>query len=830
MKVETSVRIPIFLSYGLHLLVLVSLLFFSIGTGTASEDQVELTPRERTWLNENPQNITLYYNVEFPPIEFSSQEGEFIGIGAQVISRIEEILEITFIKTPSDDWNEHLKALESGESAIAPTIVRTPQREEYAFFTTPYAESPVVLITPNTVEGRLTIDDLRDLRVGVVSGYATETYLQDLSLINPFEVVPVENVLEGLMAVSFGEIHVFVENLAVAAYYIQERSIPNLRVAGETDYLFAWSIGVSREYPLLYSSIQKALDTISTEELKRIQSEWITLETPSTLSEELIELLKLGGVFFFLLLFFLTMITFLLKKRLNERVMDLRESKAQYQRLVENVPVIVCQLRMDPDGFISFLYMSASLDSMTGLNSKRVMEDANTLLDSIHPQDRVTLEESILQSARTNKPLQTIFRYENKGWKWMELSSTPENLADGSTLWDGFLQEITEGKEREEELKESNKRLQIVMDSIDAFVYIADMETYELLYVNEYGRRSWKEELIGLPCYQGLQGLDSPCSFCTNEKLLDSEGRPADLYQWEFQNKVNHRWYAIIDRAIPWIDGRIVRMEIATDITEIKRAQEIIEAKNKELEQIVYVASHDLRSPLVNVDGYRREIEYSIEDFIKIIHRLPIEEEDVQRLNQIIIPDMREALYHIKNSAQQMDALLKGLLKLSRIGRRALTIKPLDMDDLIHRLISSVEFQVKESGTEIEVTRLPSCLGDEVQVTQVFSNLVNNALKFLHPHRRGRIRITGTREKESTIYSVSDNGIGIEPRHQEKIFELFHRLDPNNKDGEGLGLTIVRQILSRLNGEIWVQSQLDKGSSFYVRLPYAPLEDESSSQ
>jgi PAS domain S-box-containing protein len=128
------------------------------------------------------------------------------------------------------------------------------------------------------------------------------------------------------------------------------------------------------------------------------------------------------------------------------------------------------------------------------------------------------------------------------------------------------------------ELKESHERLLTVLDSLDAVVYVADMETYEILFVNEYLRNLFGD-VVGQTCWQTLQiGQSGPCDFCTNEKLLVASGEPSGVYDWEFQNTVTGRWYEIRDRAIRWVDGRIVRLEIAIDITEGKRAEEALEA------------------------------------------------------------------------------------------------------------------------------------------------------------------------------------------------------------------------------------------------------------
>jgi len=125
-----------------------------------------------------------------------------------------------------------------------------------------------------------------------------------------------------------------------------------------------------------------------------------------------------------------------------------------------------------------------------------------------------------------------------------------------------------------------------ILDSLDALVYVADMNTYELLFCNKYGRDIWGE-IQGKTCWQMLQeGQDGPCSFCTNERLLDENGNPNGVYIWEFQNTIDKRWYQCHDQAITWVDGRLVRMEIATDITELKLVEKELEAAKNLAEEL----------------------------------------------------------------------------------------------------------------------------------------------------------------------------------------------------------------------------------------------------
>lgn len=270
---------------------------------------------------------------------------------------------------------------------------------------------------------------------------------------------------------------------------------------------------------------------------------------------------------------------------------------------------------------------------------------------------------------------------------------------------------------------------------------------------------------------------------------------------------------------------RIAELEtLETDRKRAEQERERLNAelamKNKELEQILYVTSHTLRSPLVNVQGFSKELEHTLKDVISVL-----EEEDVPadvkgQLAPILTEDIPFALNYILSSVSKMDSLLTGISRLSRLGRETLNIELLDMNRLMSDVIGAFNYQIKEKGIKMEIGELPSCQGDETKINQMFSNLFDNALKYLDPHRSGVVRISGRKQKGQSIYCVEDNGIGISREHQERIFQIFHRFNPEDGLGEeGLGLTIVKRTLDRLGGKIWVESEPGKGSKFYASLP-----------
>src|SRR6476469_4020545 len=258
------------------------------------------------------------------------------------------------------------------------------------------------------------------------------------------------------------------------------------------------------------------------------------------------------------------------------------------------------------------------------------------------------------------------------------------------------------------------------------------------------------------------------------------------------------------------------------------RTADLTEA-NEEIQRFAYIVSHDLRSPLVNIMGFTTELEALRNDIFEEIAKLreqagvaAAHADPREPTGASVDPlgtGFDEAITFIKASITKMDRLINAVLKLSREGRRDFKPEEIDMNAVMTSIAQTVAHRATEQGATVAVADLPPVVSDLLAVEQVFSNLVDNALKYGRDGEPGRIEIKGHTARAHVMYEVRDNGRGIDPHDHQRVFELFRRSGPQDRPGEGIGLAHVRALVRRLGGTMSLTSELGKGSVFTVTLP-----------
>lgn len=252
----------------------------------------------------------------------------------------------------------------------------------------------------------------------------------------------------------------------------------------------------------------------------------------------------------------------------------------------------------------------------------------------------------------------------------------------------------------------------------------------------------------------------------------------------------------LLERSIKYsIERKKTEKELKETVEELKRS-------NDELQQFAYITSHDLQEPLRTIASYTQLIERRYKD----------------RLDE----DADEFLDFIVEAAVRMKDMIQGLLYYSRVGTRGGEFIPTNTEELLGTVLSNLNATIEENDATITHDDLPVVMADEGQLIQLFQNIISNSIKFRNGNKHPKIHISAYKNEDMDeyIFSVADNGIGIEPQYFNRIFEVFKRLHTRVEyEGTGIGLSISKRIIERHGGRIWVESHFGDGSTFYFSLP-----------
>lgn len=447
-----------------------------------------------------------------------------------------------------------------------------------------------------------------------------------------------------------------------------------------------------------------------------------------------------------------------------------------------------------------------------------IEEKPASLMDYFHPDYKATAATGFakLSQLKEGEIFSRIGKYITKNGeaRYMLLRATPFSFdhSGGLNKILSTITDMTELKQAELKLEMSEETRKAILSALPDIVFQVDTSgVIRDFYANEaYRAELNKMNLIGRSGSEILPAQDFTRLLNAIQKAIDS--KLMQTHEYVHREKENYLHYEFRISRLNETNGIVV----ARDVTNLKQTSEKLDQKigelweqniqlekyitsNTELEKFAYIASHDLREPIRSIVG-----------FTQLLQRRATDKTD---------PETKEFLGNIIDSAQRMNTLVHGLLDYSRVSSNGRVFHATKINALLEKVANDLKATIEESEAKIVFQNLPEVNCDELQIRQLFQNLISNAIKFSKKDEKPRIEISAVQKPNKTVFKIQDNGIGMDMKYAEKVFQIFSRLHTTDKyQGSGIGLAVCKKIVERHGGEIWLESEVGKGTTIYFSI------------
>lgn len=499
-------------------------------------------------------------------------------------------------------------------------------------------------------------------------------------------------------------------------------------------------------------------------------------------------------------------------KRIEE---EQGEARRKLDALIGNLPGMAFSVEANNERTVHFV--SEGCHDLTGYSAEELhAEGQGALINLIHPQDRALVLESVRQAVAGQCSYAVEYRLitcQRNERIVLERGVGVSRHDHPAIMIEGFVVDITEQKNAAEREADSHRQLLTILDSIEAQIFVADMTSHEVLFVNRKKQEAFGGNCLAAPCYRVFQNKEEPCDFCTNTQLLDSTGEPGAVVQWESCNPVTGRWYVNYDRAVRWFDGRMVHLQVAFDNTD-RKEDELKLRRMQKMEAIGLLAggvAHDFNNILSVILGYAT---MALDEIGESGSRIRRDVLQIQKAGLRARDLVRQILSFCHQSEEHFQPL-----KLHLIVKEVVKM-------LRSSLPSTIHISAQLGGVDNLV------LADPSQIHQVLMNLCTNAhhamkeggelvISLQQCSLDGALRRPELRDLPDGPYlclSVKDSGSGIPVEIRDKIFDPFFTTKGEG-EGTGLGLAVVQGIVSAHKGAITLDSHPGQGTTIGVFLP-----------
>lgn len=463
-------------------------------------------------------------------------------------------------------------------------------------------------------------------------------------------------------------------------------------------------------------------------------------------------------------------------------------------------------------------YVNAAFCKMVGHPQEELI-GATAPFPYWHPEDATEHWRNLQRSLAGEAPRGGIeSRFRRKDGEDFDVRIYEAPLVDSGGRqagWMASIHDITAERRARAELEASHQRFMAVLEGLDAAIYVADLEADEILFANKSFKNIYGYDTVGRNCWQVTSACHpDPARFMAEARKLAPHQTPLELHESELQNGLNGRWYQLRERAIQWVDGRVVRMEIATDISDRMDMEELNSQHLERFQQssrlitmgeMASSLAHELNQPLAAIANYN----------MGCVNRLQANDYRPEELLAAMQKSSAQA-----ERAGKIIRRVRDFVKKSEPNRGAVTIT-----DVIEEVIGFAEIDARKAGVRIRVSvppDLPAAYADKIMIEQVVLNLVKNGIEAMHdtPRSQRELAISARANGKDFIeVKVADRGHGVLAEQTEKLFAPFYTTKP---EGMGMGLNICRSIIEFHHGRLWATANSGGGTVFSFTLPLNP--------
>ena len=768
--------------------------------GVASFDseaaRLKLTREEQTWIKKHPI-VRVTGDPNWLPFEAFTSDREYIGIVSEMLDLLAERTGLQFDLIPVDNWTDALDMAAIGGVDMISDDLGDEVLKETHTFTQAYLENPLTIVMAEGQWDQGLILDLYDIankKIGIIKGYG---YIWEVFDTYPdIEFTEVKNVQSGLSNVAAGKLDAFVATQMLNDYHLNRMGLNNLKIVGRLPIEMKLGLAVRNDWSMLPGILDKAIGSISAHDKHRLVEQWVGKNY--IMRVDYAHLGKVVAVAAAVML--LGLLWLLQMRRQKER---LRASEERYQLAMDAVSEGIWEWNLDTNE----RHFSSGFFSHLGYSNAEIPRNDRQWRELLHPDDRerfyALVSECVASGKKSVSPLQMECRVRAKSGNYLYAESRGNSVewdANGTArLRRGTLRDITERKKSEVQFK-------ALIDALPAAIVVTDLNGNIVLdnaqAIREIGS---KESLVGR----------NTTSLYADE---DERGRIISLIAKQgviTRREVKYRLDsgAVGDFLLSVIpvsfEGQPALLAVIVNLSErfqlernLAAAKDAAEEASRFKSDFLANMSHEIRTPMNAIVG--------------MSHLASLTD-----LNE----KQRDYLDKIQSASQSLLHLINDILDFSKIeaGRLAMESVDFQLDQVLEQLADLFRLKVEEKKVELLFDIRPDVpfllVGDPLRLGQVLTNLTSNALKFTD---KGTIIIrVELRERHDTtaqlLFSVKDTGIGIEAAKVANLFESFYQVDASTTrtyGGTGLGLAISRQLVNLMGGEINVESEAGKGSTF----------------